>query len=251
LRASLLVAMGALSSVVIAERVAMVERDHGGASAAAVSIHNNVMSHVVGHQHEQQHVHAHSEASLVNLEGVELSPSRIVNGRTLQLHGFGTRSIRLMGMNFKVYVAGLYTAKRIATEDHLMLEDHDEDDHYMHFDFTFLRSVGQSKVTQAWQQQLEHSVTYVYDGYEQDRDAFIAMFGPISNGGTESVQLIGSDTIVIDQGQVKGRIPGRNFQRSFLSVWFGEKAVCQDLKAGLLGKGLMAETLPPMVSTMA
>jgi hypothetical protein len=104
-------------------------------------------------------------------------------------------------------------------------------------EFTFLRSVGQGQVTQAWQRQLETSVTHVYDGYEKDRDRFIRMFGPISSGGTMQIQLLGEDTVVIDQDEHKGIIRGRNFQRAFLSMWFGEKAVQASLKAGLLGHG--------------
>lgn len=69
-----------------------------------------------------------------------------------------------MGMNFKVYVAGLYTQERLLEADdepHLSLDNNNEN--MMHFDFTFLRAVGQSKVAQVWQQQLDHSVTYTYD----------------------------------------------------------------------------------------
>jgi hypothetical protein len=56
-------------------------------------------------------------------------------------------------------------------------------------------------------------------------------------GGTESVQLLPDGrTIVIDQGIMKGVIACHDFQKSFLSMWFGKKAVAPDLKDGLLGK---------------
>jgi hypothetical protein len=51
----------------------------------------------------------------------------------------------------------------------------------------------------------------------------------------EQVQLVGTNTIVIDQGVTKGTIPGRDFQKAFLSLWFGSKAVSPDLKTALLG----------------
>ena len=105
----------------------------------------------------------------------------------------------------------------------------------MQMDFTFLRSVGKSRVISAWTQQLEHSVSYRYDGYEKDRDSFINMFAsPIAYRGTQTVQLIGDNTVIVDQGVHKGHIPGKNFQQAFLSMWFGERAVAEDLKAGLL-----------------
>jgi len=49
------------------------------------------------------------------------------------------------------------------------------------------------------------------------------------------IQLVGEDTVVVDQEEHKGVIRGRDFQRAFLSMWFGEKAVQASLKAGLLG----------------
>jgi hypothetical protein len=61
------------------------------------------------------------------------------------------------------------------------------------------------------------------------------MFGPLSGTGVEQVHLVGTNTIVIDQGVTKGTIPGRDFQKAFLSLWFGSKAVSPDLKTALLG----------------
>ena len=106
----------------------------------------------------------------------------------------------------------------------------------MRFDFTFLRSVGQSDVTKAWTSQFAQSVSYTYPGYPRDRDAFIALFGALSKGGVECVKLIGINTVVYDQGKKMGTIPGRDFQKSFLSLWFGSKPVSSGLKAALLGK---------------
>jgi hypothetical protein len=96
--------------------------------------------------------------------------------------------------------------------------------------------VNQGDVTEAWQEQFAASTGYTYPGFEKDRDAFIAMFGPLESGGAEVVQFIGTNTIVIDQGKAKGTIAGRNFQRAFLSLWFGNNPVSDSLKAALLGQ---------------
>jgi hypothetical protein len=61
------------------------------------------------------------------------------------------------------------------------------------------------------------------------------MFGALAQGGVEMVQLIGTETLIYDGGQLKGTIPGRDFQKAFLSMWFGSNPVQQDLKAALLG----------------
>jgi hypothetical protein len=166
------------------------------------------------------------------LEGVELPVAKVVNGTILPLNGAGIRSVSFFGMSLKVYVAGFYAKSPLRDWDAVQACNGPK-----HFDFTFLRGVGQDQVTQAWQRQLEASVSHQYDGYEQDRDTFVSMFGAIKSGGTTSIQLLEEDTVVVDQGNPKGVIQGRNFQHAFLSMWFGERAVQADLKAGMLGKG--------------
>jgi len=172
--------------------------------------------------------------ALADEELLDFPETKHVNGTQLYYNGGGIRSFALpFGMSIKVYNAGLWTMSPLRT-----WEDVQKCNGPKHMEFTFLRSVGQSQVTQAWQRQCDASVSHVYDGYEKDRDAFIRMFGPVSSGGSVQIQLSGEDTVVVDQGIHRGIIRGRNFQRAFLSLWFGEKAVQASLKAGLLGCGL-------------
>jgi hypothetical protein len=202
---------------------------------------------------------------VVVVEGIALPPTRVLadDGMPLYRNGHGIRSIPFFGLNIKVYVAHLYSRRPLNQENALALidsttintktsspSDHHEDyrtinddvdmNHHhhhnpLHFDFTFLRHVGQSRVVSAWTQQMEHSVTHRYKGYEQDRDRFIQLFstGHIENGGTQTVQLVGNETRIIDQGSHKGTIVGPDFQKSFLSMWVGPKAVAEDLKRNL------------------
>ena len=48
--------------------------------------------------------------------------------------------------------------------------------------------------------------------------------------------MIGTDTLVYDSGVLKGKIAGRDFQKAFLSLWFGSTPVDTNLKNALLGK---------------
>jgi hypothetical protein len=59
--------------------------------------------------------------------------------------------------------------------------------------------------------------------------------GPIKKGGVESVEIEGDDTRLYDDNVLKGTLKGRDFQKAFLSMWFGAKPVSPDLKAQLLG----------------
>ena len=178
--------------------------------------------------------HPHDVGSS-SMSGTPQAPSH-----RLRLNGAGVRSINFFGWEFKVYVAGFYHSfpnPLQSTDD--VYEAVQK--HPMQFDFTFLRTVPQAKVTEAWQMQLEHSVDHRYDDYERDRDTFIASFGPIAERGTVSVCLHPCGrTVLVDQGARRAVIESHNFQRAFLSMWFGPKAVHPDLKNGLLS-GLHAK----------
>jgi methyltransferase OMS1, mitochondrial len=156
--------------------------------------------------------------------------TKIVDGFVLLRNGEGIRTLHVLGLAISIYTAEFWTAEQLQTLDEVLACRKPKQ-----MDFTFSRSVGQSGVTTAWQRQLDASVTYKYDGYEDDRDAFVNMFGPIDKGGTETVIISGDDTYVIDQGVAKGIIRGKDFQQAFFSMWFGEQAVSPDLKTGLLG----------------
>ena len=189
---------------------------------------------------------------------IKLPDVRLVNGVTLQRNGQGVRRISFFGMDINIYVAGLYSQSPLLCEEDVMGRCSSSSDSeaspasskegnyeneittngcpILQLEFTFLRSVGQGKVQMAWQRQLDHSVSYKYDGYEKDCEFFITMMSsrPIEYGGTQTVQLIGDETHVVDQGQLMGKIVGYEFQKSFLSMWFGATPVADDLKAGLL-----------------
>lgn len=162
------------------------------------------------------------------LEGIELPEFRHGGGFPLKRNGQGIRSF----WGFKIYVAAMYSLNRFQ-EGQEVLDCHGECP--LHFDFTFLRSVSGKQCRAAWKKQLEQSVSYHYDGYEKDRDDFVEkLSSPITNGGTLSVQIIGDSTMVFHQGVEKGVVSGRDFQKAFLSMWFGDRPVTNDLKAGLL-----------------
>jgi len=167
----------------------------------------------------------------LEIQGVSVSPEVQVAGSVLQLNGAGLRTFSLLMVPIRIYVAAFYTPTALRTAEAVMASCGP-----MQFDFTFLRAVGQSDVSKAWSSQFAQSVSYTYPGYARDRDAFIAMFGPLSSGGVEQVRFVGTDTVVYDQGTQKGTIPGRDFQKSFLSLWFGANPVATDLKSALLGQ---------------
>ena len=180
-------------------------------------------------------------SSPITVEGVELPGHRIIDGMHLKRNGHGLRSLTYFGIGIRIYVASMYSSKPILSVQQALggsiSQQEQQDNGPIQLDFTFLRYVRRSQVVSAWTQQLDHSISYKdYEGYDADRQKFIdlASSGPIENQGRQSIQLVGEETRIIDQGNLKGVIRGRNFQRSFLSMWFGNMAVAEDLKMDLL-----------------
>jgi hypothetical protein len=170
-------------------------------------------------------------AGALEIQGVSVGSSVHVEGQNLPLNGAGLRTFTLLLVPIKIYVASFYTPEPLRSSSEVLASPGP-----MQFNFTFLRSVGASDVTEAWTSQFANSVTYTYPGYEKDRDRFIGMFGALKSGGVQMVQFVGTDTIVCDQGTMKGTIAGRDFQKAFLSLWFGSNPVAPGLKTALLGK---------------
>ena len=172
-----------------------------------------------------------SPAQAVTIEGVSVPSQVTVSGKTLPLIGAGLRTVVLLVIPVKAYVAAFYAPSPLRSEQAVLSSPGP-----LKFTFTFLQGVGQGQVTQAWTAQFQQSATYSYPGLASDQSAFIAMFGPLKKGGVESVVLEGDATRVYDEGALKGTINGRNFQKAFLSLWFGSNPVMPELKNALLGK---------------
>jgi len=171
------------------------------------------------------------QAPALQIEGVDIPPQATVSGKTLQLNGAGLRTVVLLIVPIKAYVASFYAPAPLRSAKAVMASPGP-----LQLNFTFLQGVGQSQVTDAWTAQFKDSVTFTYAGFEADRDKFIRMFGPLKKGGVETVVIDGDDTRVYDGGALKGTIAGRNFQKAFLSLWFGSNPVMPELKSALLGK---------------
>lgn len=166
----------------------------------------------------------------MTLEGVNIPAQTVVAGKTLPLNGAGVRVVTLAFIPIKAYVASFYAPAPLRSEKAVLASPGP-----LQFNFTFLQGVGQGQVTEAWNAQFKASATYTYPGLAADQAKFVAMFGPLKKGGVETVEVIGNTTKIIDGGTLKGTIPGRDFQKAFLSLWFGPNPVMPSLKSALLG----------------
>jgi len=169
-------------------------------------------------------------AMALQIEGVNVPAQTTVAGKTLALNGAGVRTVTLAFVPIKAYVASFYSPTPLRTEKDVLASPGP-----LQFNFTFLQGVGQGQVTDAWNAQFKQSASYTYPGLASDQAKFVAMFGPLKKGGVETVEINGDVTNVYDGGTLKGTIPGKDFQKAFLSLWFGSNPVMPSLKSDLLG----------------
>uniref|UniRef100_A0A7S2V6S6 Chalcone isomerase domain-containing protein n=1 Tax=Entomoneis paludosa TaxID=265537 RepID=A0A7S2V6S6_9STRA len=167
----------------------------------------------------------------LTVHGVVLPVLKEIGDGLLTLNGHGLRQFKFYGIQMDMYVAGLYSSDRLLEE-----EDVWETDGPIIIDFVFLKAVNPGRMRFAWGYQMDMSVSHKnYPTYHDDREKFLSLLGSLDKMGVQSVQMIGSDTVILENGLEKGKIEGRNFQKAFLSMWFGQNPVTAEMKAGLLG----------------
>lgn len=165
------------------------------------------------------------------VEGVDVPETVSVGGKSLALNGTGVRSVMLAFIPIKAYVAAFYAPDAVGSGEAVMASAGP-----LEFHFTFLRSANQGQVDGGWNKQFDHSVTDPYAGFAADQARFVGLFDPIGKGETQRVVLVGEETKVYDVGNYKGSVKGREFQKAFLSLFFGPMPASEELKSGLLAK---------------
>lgn len=164
------------------------------------------------------------------IEGFEIASQVSISGKTLSLNGAGVRTVTLLILPVKAYVAAFYTPSPLRSEKAVVASPGP-----LVFTFTFLQGVSADQVRQAWRAQLDTSVTKTYPTFTTDRDVFASSFGPMKRGGMHTVEIEGQETRVFDGSKLIATISGRNFQAAFSGMWFGSNPVQESLKQALLG----------------
>ena len=159
--------------------------------------------------------------------GVEMSPTEMVEGKTLKLNGMGLRT----KMMFKVYVLGLY------------LEDPSKDaaaiiasDQMRSLHMAFVRGVSGAKVSETITEGFQRNSKAEMPKLKARLDQLATMIPDVVSGDLVVLTYVpGKGTIVNVKGAEKGVIEGKDFADALLSVWLGTDPVQDDLKKAILG----------------
>lgn len=170
-------------------------------------------------------------AFAAEFEGVKLRDKINCGGTELPLVAAGLRDATIF--NIRVYVLAMYAPKVVTS-----LSDPSIDARPMCFEVHYLRDVEKEKVDEAWEYQFKESSEYLYPKLADDIRLLQKFFGKIeAEKGVHLFELLPESTKVYETGAYKGEIPGKEFGKNFISLFYGKNPPTKGLKKSLQ-KGL-------------
>jgi hypothetical protein len=152
--------------------------------------------------------------------GVNIPETYDCGGKTLPFQGAGLRTATWI--KIKVYVLAYYAAEKKAPATPSC------------FNLTYLRDFDQEDVDKAWAFQFKDSSMHPYPQLEEHVKEIQQYFGEIKGERSENFVLEEGSTKIYENGILKGEIKGAEFQKNFLSLWFGKKPPTKELQEELL-----------------
>jgi hypothetical protein len=154
-------------------------------------------------------------------------PERIrIASKELKLNGVGTRTATLFAV--KVYRAAFYADRSIAS-----LPDALGAPNPKALEIRYLRDFTLRETRDAWRFQFRESAGLKEGELRDPIEAFIEMQRPIAENDVQRLDFLDGRTIFSIDGKPRGEIPGADFQRAVLTVFFGPNPPTEDLKKGL------------------
>ena len=170
-----------------------------------------------------------SQAFALDVAGVNVSPTVVVQKKTLSLNGAGVRK----KFFFKVYVGSLYTERKVTTPAQLLA---DPGEKLIRMNFVY-KKVEKEKIVDAFAEGFANNSPAVARSAEAK--AFLSWFtADFVAGDTVDISLSPDGTVTASQnGKTLGTVRSPALVRGVLLIWFGEKPADRGLEEGMLGKG--------------
>lgn len=171
-----------------------------------------------------------SHAFALEIGGVNVSPTVVLQQKTLSLNGAGIRKAYVF---VKVYVGSLYTERKVASPAQLLA---DPGEKLIRMNFVHSK-VEKEKIVGAFAEGLANNSPDVAKSAEAK--AFLSSFkDDFVKGDTVDIGFSPDGTVTASQnGKILGTVHSPALARGVLLIWFGEKPADESLKKGMLGQG--------------
>lgn len=171
-------------------------------------------------------------AASMEIHGVKLEDTAQVHGTQLQLNGAGTRYKAI----FKVYVAGLYLAKKADTPEAVVNQSGPK-----RLIVTMLRTIDSSELGKLLTRGVEDNMgkaamSKLIPGLIRMGEIFAAQ-KPLAPGDQFMIEWVpGSGTVITVKGVVQGEpFKEPEFFKALMMIWLGSSPADYKLKEALLG----------------
>jgi hypothetical protein len=161
------------------------------------------------------------------IEGVNVPEKFKCADQELALSGAALRTATFF--KIKIYVLALYASQRIKTGSGSELEQRP-----LCFVMTYLKDFDEKDVDRAWDYQFKESSEHPYPDLKNHIKELKHFFGEIKGLRKQTIELSLDSTKFYENDKLKGEIKSKDFQQSFLSIWFGKNPPTKDLKETLL-----------------
>lgn len=164
-----------------------------------------------------------------DIAGVDVAENVSVAGQELTLNGAGIRR----KFFFKIYVGALYLKSPLSSAIQV-LEDPNPKRIHMHFLYD---EVSSKKLGKGWQEGFENNLTETEMAALQPRlTKFKDLFIDMKKGDSIDIDFVPATGVSVTiNGERKGDITGKDFNRAMLSVWLGKEPADSSLKEAMLG----------------
>jgi hypothetical protein len=167
------------------------------------------------------------------IEKVNFADNLDVAGQKLVLNGVALRTRHKFGMDFRVYVAGLYLAKKNSNSPEILAGG---DKKLLRL--VFLRSVDKDTLREAWEESYLKNCKSECAGTKALLVSFNDLMADVKDGSELKIEF-SKDSVTTDmkgKQNKTGKIEGAAFARTLLAVFIGDEPPSPEFKNGLLGK---------------
>ena len=167
-------------------------------------------------------------ASAAELAGITLPESISVGDKTLMLNGLGLREATFL--KFDVFVGGLYLKQKTHDPDEI-IQSQQTKQVVMHF----VRNVDAKDLRKAWTKGFKKNAGRKLSTLSDRIDQLNGWMSAMQVGDRMTFTFDRNGVGVNVKGSSRGTIPGDDFSRAMLSIWFGPEPPNEGLKRGMLG----------------
>ncbi|OSS41534.1 putative periplasmic protein [Desulfurella amilsii] len=169
-------------------------------------------------------------ALAVNVEGINVKNTLLVNSKQLQLNGYGIRHYSFLGI--KIYIGALYTQEKVHSTEQLLSSKQDKAI-VMYFLYP---NVSKNKIVGAFKEGFRDNFSSILGTNEEK--SFLELFKHSAKKGDsiEIALLENGNTQVYENNSLIGQIQSPELQKAILMVYFGPKPPDKSMKEGMLGK---------------